>query len=123
MKYPINILLIERNLILINHLKEQFEQDKELHLIGTSSDGKQIMEFVEKNIVDVIVMDYLQTNGLVLTDLISKKFPNIKIIGFSTEDGCHSKRVLQLGATVYLSKFETNLEQLITGIKRCHWEE
>jgi DNA-binding NarL/FixJ family response regulator len=119
MKKTINILLIERNIILIDHLKEQFEQDKELNYVGTFSDEKQVMAFLEKNPLDVIVMDYLQTNGLVLTDSISKKFPAIKIIGFSIEDGHYSKRLLELGATVYLSKFETTLIELITQIKIC----
>ena len=120
MKKPINILLIERNLILINHLKEQFDKDKELNYIGTYSEGNQVMECLKKNPVDVIVMDHLQTNGLVLTDTISNKFPNIKIIGFSSEDGHHSKRLLELGATLYLSKFDTNLDDLIKQIKNCY---
>ena len=68
-------------------------------------------------------MDYMQTNGLVVVDQITKEFPTIKIIGFSTNgENDINDRFLELGGYCYLSKYCTDLQRLKEKIKECFKE-
>lgn len=114
----IKILLVERNVILRNHLLEVFNQDEQLNVVGWCTEGNEVITFLKSNQVDVILMDHLQINGLVITVQVKKEFPNTKVIGFSTGDVDNSNdRLIELGATSYLSKYDTNLEELVAKMK------
>lgn len=115
----IKILLVERNVILTDHLKTIFTQDKQLELVCICTEGNQALEFLKDNIVNVVIMDFLQTNGLVVTQDIKHKFPHIKIIGFSSyENGDYNKRMIELGADKCLSKYETTISELLDELKK-----
>ncbi len=115
----IKILLVERNVILSDYLKETFVKDKKLNLVYTCTEGNQALEFIKENSVDVVIMDFLQTNGLVVTQQISRKYPNIKIIGFSTyESNDYSHKMIELGANKCLSKYSTTIKKLINEVKK-----
>ena len=118
----IKILLVEKNIILSNTIKEHLNKDEQLNVIGISKEGNEALEFLKINSVDIVVMDYQQTNGLVVTEQIKKQYPNINIIGFSSDFGAASNRMVELGASSYLSKYETSLEELKTEIKNCYEE-
>jgi hypothetical protein len=62
------------------------------------------------------ILFYKQT---LITVQIKEEFPTIKIIGFSDGGECSKDRVLGFGASSYLSKYDTGLNQLITEIKSC----
>lgn len=115
----IKIMLVERNLILSEYLKTTFDKEKQLELICICTDGRQVLEFLEEHSVDVVVIDFLQINGLVVTHEISCKYPNTKVIGFSTyENGDYNKRMIELGADKCLSKYETTISQLLDELKK-----
>jgi DNA-binding NarL/FixJ family response regulator len=116
----INILLVEKNLILSNTLTNLLTQDKELNVIGVCRHGNKVVEFLNKHSVDIILIDPNQTNGFVITVQITKEFPNIKIIGYSTNGESSKKRMLEFGASSYLSKYDTNLNDLKNEIKKYH---
>ncbi|MBL4592475.1 MAG: response regulator [Flavobacteriales bacterium] len=114
----IKILLVEKNLILSNTLKNLFNKDKQLDVVGICRHGNEIIEFLNANPVDIIVIDPNQTNGYVITVQVKKEFPKMIIIGFS-DDGLYSKeRMLEYGASSYLSKYDTSLNELMTEIKK-----
>jgi CheY-like chemotaxis protein len=114
----IKILLVEKNIILANTLKNLFNQDKQLDVIGICKEGNEVIKFLKTNPVDIILFDPNQTNGYVVTVQIKKEFPKIIIIGFS-DDGTYSKdRMLEYGASSYLSKYDTTLNELITEVKK-----
>ncbi len=114
----IKILLVEKNLILSNTLKESFSQDKQLNLVGICNEGNEAIKFLKTNSVDVLLMDPQQTNGMVATEQIHKEFSNVRIIGFSDLTEIKpDNQMVRLGASIYLSKFHTTLNELITEIK------
>ena len=44
----IKVLLVEKNFILSNHLKEEFYQKKQLNVVGTCKEGNEIIDFLTK---------------------------------------------------------------------------
>jgi DNA-binding NarL/FixJ family response regulator len=119
----IKILLVEKNLILSNTIREHLNKDEQLNVVGISKEGNEALEFLKTNPIDIIILDYQQTNGLVVTQQMKKTYPNINIIGFSSDFDTASNRMIELGASSYLSKYETSLEELITEIKGCYKAE
>ena len=115
----VKVLLVERNVILRNHLLDVLSHDEHLDIIEWCTEGCEVVEFLKDNQVDIILMDHLQTNGLVVTAQIKRDYPSVKIIGFSTGDVNDSNnRLMELGATGCLSKYDTDLEELVAKIKR-----
>lgn len=114
----IKIMLVERNLILSNCLKDTIYKDKKMELVSICTEGKEVLSFLKEHSVDIVILDFLQINGLVVTQEIKNKYPKTKVIGFSSyETGDYNKRMLELGAEKCLSKYETTISELITEIK------
>jgi len=117
----IKILLVEKNIIFSNALTKLFNKDVKLDVIGVCKEGNDVIEFLNANPIDVIVIDPNQSNGFVITVQIKKAFPSIKIIGYSAEGESTKTRMLKFGASCYLSKYDTNIEELIVEIKNCYF--
>jgi len=115
----IKVLLLERVLILSNHLEEMLNQDKEIQVIETFTDGNEILKFLEGQWADVVVIDYQQTNGLVVADEIRKRHPKVKVVGFTTTENPSTDKIIDLGACCCLSKYNTTINELITNISDC----
>jgi DNA-binding NarL/FixJ family response regulator len=115
----IKILLAEKNIIFSNALTKLLSQAKNLNVVGVCKEGNDIIEFLNTNPVDVIVIDPNQSNGFVITVQIKKEFPTIKIIGYSADGESTKKRMLEFGASCYLSKYDTDIEELKSEIKNC----
>lgn len=114
----IKILLLEKNVILANYLKEVFINDKQFHLIDICREGYEVRETIKKRSIDVLLIDHLQTDGLVTTSWIKSKYPRIRVIAFSTvEEEEILDRVIQLGVYSYLYKYKTPLDKLVEEIK------
>ncbi|MCB9335475.1 MAG: response regulator [Flavobacteriales bacterium] len=120
----IEILLLEKNLILSAYLSETLSQEKEFNVISICKEGIEIIEFLKNHSVNIILMDYMQTNGLVVVNQITKEFPKVKVIGFSTDNEDNiNNRFLALGGYCYLSKYCTDLNRLKEKIKECYMEK
>ncbi len=116
----IKILFVEKNVILSNYYKEVFRQNKDIELVRIFTEGDDVFEFLNTNSIDVVVIDYMQTNGLVTTAKINNEHPTINIIGFSCYDkGSYTDRMIELGAKSCLSKYDTTINMLINHIKTC----
>lgn len=112
-----NVLIIETVLVLANHLKNQFNKEKDINVLGIYDNDNDVINFLDGKDVNVILLDHYQTRGLVLTGQIKERFPEIKIIGYSSiTKGDHAQRFLQFGGAVLLSKRVTSLERLINEI-------
>ena len=116
----IKILLVEKNIIFSETLTNELGKDEELTVVGVCREGNDIIDFLNKNAIDIIIIDPNQTNGFVVTVQIKKEFPRIKIIGYSAQRESTKHRMLAFGASSYLSKYETNIEELISEIKHCY---
>lgn len=115
----IKVLLVDDSAIVRKSIKSTLDKQSEIQVIGECIDGKEVIPFLQHIKPDVILMDNNMPilNGVETTRLVKKKFPEIKIIGFSCDDSiCSRKEFLESGADEFLSKFATDRLTLINII-------
>jgi len=102
---PISILVVEDDEKSAQLLAEMFANDPVT--IYLAKDGKEAVNLVEKNHIDLILMDLKmpEMDGFEATRIIRKRFPNLPIIAqtaytFSDE----RKRAFEAGCNDYISK-------------------
>jgi DNA-binding NarL/FixJ family response regulator len=78
----IKIILADDHQIILEGLTEVLKSHKELEILGQFPNGKDVIDFVQENEVDVAVMDINmpEMNGISCAKILKKDFPHIKII-------------------------------------------
>jgi len=114
------IVIAEDNTFLANALVEKLSFFKEdLQYMFRARDGKELLEKLEKKEeIDLILMDIKMPNmnGIEATQLIKKRFPNIKIVMITVfDDDENILQSIQSGANGYLLK-EATADELHKGI-------
>lgn len=113
------ILLVEKNLMLSRFMTEELNSEDYFYVMSHLKDERNVVNYLSTNFVDVLIMDFFQTNGLELVGRIKKQFPELKIICFSTmQDGFFPNRIVELGASIYLSKYDTNIKKMKQAIRQ-----
>lgn len=87
--------------------------------IVQAENGLQVLEMLEKELVDVIFMDIKMPlqNGIETTKLVVKKYPQIKVIALSMfDDKDNILEMFKAGVSGYLLK-NTNKAEIETAIK------
>jgi two-component system response regulator DegU len=115
----INLLIVDDHPRIRQCLSDIVGKSEKIIKIGECSDGKGVLPFLETNKVNVILMDYnmpLQ-NGVETTILVKQLYPDIKIIGLSTDDNIFIKNLfLKNGADLFMSKLDLDIKELISNI-------
>ncbi len=121
MKIDVTILIVDDDLMVRNVL-EQLLQRKGYNIKGVS-DGKEALEFIKSNRVDLVVTDISMPgmSGFELLQVIKKTYPQIGVIMMTGHGDIYSvKEALSLGADEYMTKpfkgYEVNLI-----IERAYW--
>lgn len=118
----IKVLLADDHRILIDGLKAILTKDRSLKVVGTAHNGLEVLEFLKKEAVDVLLLDLQMPvmDGLETTMHVKKSYPDIKVIMLTTNDeGSIITSLFKVGATGYLLK-NASKEYLIQGIKDAH---
>lgn len=88
----IKVLLVDDGLIFRRAIKQLLPEKDTITVVGECSDGRNVLEFLNNNDVDVILMDVSMKymGGIEATKLIREKHENVKVIGFSSysESSC-----------------------------------
>jgi two-component system nitrate/nitrite response regulator NarL len=95
-----------------------------MRIIGLANNGIEVLEFLEKEEVDVIMMDINmpEMNGYEATLEATKKYPDLKVIAFSMLVSASSvMNMLEAGAKGYLAKNadENELIAAINAVYEC----
>src|SRR5699024_7381968 len=101
------ILLVEDQAIVRQGLKIILEQDEKIKVTHEAANGKEAIEIVQKNKIDLIMMDVRMPimNGIEATGLIRKQYPDIKILILTTfNDDEYAYQALKEGASAFLLK-------------------
>ena len=102
-----NLLIIEDHALTRFGLKTTFEADIDYSKIFEASNAKDGLKIIEKEIIDIVVMDLglPDMNGIEATELIKAKHPDIKVVILSShekqEDVINS---IKAGAGAYCTK-------------------
>ena len=118
----IRVLLADDHQILLDGIRAILEGDPELEVVGTASDGMEVLRFLESHKVDVLLLDLQMPNmdGMETIENVNKHYPSVKILMLTTTDeGSIITSIFKLGAIGYLLK-NSSQEVLISGIKAAH---
>lgn len=85
-KQEINLVVVDDHVMFLTGLKAIFQDEDNIHLVAALSNSELVMEVLEKEPVDIVVIDLSMPgiNGTALNTLIKKKYPNIKTLVLST---------------------------------------
>ncbi|MBI4646609.1 MAG: response regulator transcription factor [Bacteroidia bacterium] len=115
----IKILLVDDHKILRDGIKAILSDYNDIEMVGECEDGDDVLNFLEKQDVDVILMDIKmkRLNGIDATRLVTARYPNVKIIALSTfNEEIYLTKMLKQGASGYILK-NTGEDELIRAIK------
>lgn len=117
----IRIIICDDHPIITQGLRNFLDQKKNMEVIATASSGAELLQIIESQETDILLLDINlpDTSGIALCAEIKKKFPEIKIIGFSNNnERSFIIRMLSNNASGYLVKSAsvTEIEQAIDQV-------
>ncbi|MDD2206464.1 Transcriptional regulatory protein DegU [bioreactor metagenome] len=119
MNKKIRILLADDHKIFLDGLKDLLIKEENFSVIAIAENGLEVLELIPQSQPDIIIMDVTMPglNGIEATRIISKKYPNIKIIALSMHsDKRIISEILSAGARGYILK-ECSISEFVQGIK------
>ena len=114
----IRILIADDHQITIDGIKSFLANEKDIQVVGEALHGEEVLQFLEKQPVDVIILDLQMPvmNGLEAAKIILRKYPKTKILLLTMQgDGQFILNALKLGIHGYVIK-EKSKETLIGAI-------
>ena len=118
----INILLVDDQTLLCEVLKTWLDVEKDIQVLGVANNGNKAIEQVERLQPDIVLMDIdmPQMDGLKATEIISQRFPQVKVIVLSGhDDDVYLGKSLRAGAKGYLLK-NTPADELVQKIRSVY---
>ncbi len=118
----IKVLLADDQAILADGIKSVLSSSEELEVVGIASDGQEAVALAGERRPDVILMDIRMPgmNGVIATQEIKQRFPEMKVIVLTTfDDSDYILGAINNGASGYLLK-DTSAAALIDAIKNAY---
>ena len=119
MKQKIKLFIVDDHQIFIDGIKYLLYDISDIEIIGDANNGKLALEKLKETYADIILMDIgmPDLNGIETTNIISEKYPVIKIIALTMYDD-HNRvvKMLKAGAKGYVLK-DTTKKELIQAIQ------
>lgn len=103
----IRIMIADDQELMRESLQIVLELNEDMHVVAMAQNGEELLELLEKEPVDVILMDVSmpKMDGVEATMQVKKKYPDIKIIILTTfDDDEYVLNALRYGASGYLLK-------------------
>jgi two-component system, NarL family, response regulator NreC len=119
MSTQISILLADDHTVLRSGLRNLFDQQKDMRIVGEADDGRKAVEMAKETSPNVVVMDISmpELNGVEATRQIVSEVPGAKVIALSAHtDRRFVVEALKAGAVGYLPKVAP-FEELTTAIR------
>ncbi|MCX7594728.1 MAG: response regulator transcription factor [Fischerella sp.] len=118
----IRLLLVDDQTLIRDGIRAMLSLEPDLDVVGTADNGENAIEQVKALQPDIVLMDVRMPvmDGRVATGIISKQFPNIKVIVLSTfDDDEYIADAMRAGAKGYLLK-DMPSEELAQAIRFVH---
>lgn len=114
----IRIAIVDDQELIRESLKIIINSDSDFEVASVAESGSELLEFLEKDAVDVVLMDVRmpEMTGVECTRIVKKKYPQTKVIILTTfDDDEYIFDALKYGASGYLLK-GCSLEELNQAI-------
>ena len=112
-------LLVDDHVVVLQGIRSALQDEPDLVILGQATSGKEVLERIDDLNPDLVIMDISMgdMNGIEVTRLIRKRYPDIKIIIFTMY--ANREYVIDLckaGISGYVLK-ESPLSTLIAAIR------
>lgn len=115
----INVLLADDHKIFRDGIKSLLSKEKDITVVAEASNGNEVIELIDQHKTDVVILDIDMgtPNGIITTEILKQKNPDINILILSML-GLHDFiiQALEAGATGYILK-NAGKDELLTAIK------
>jgi DNA-binding NarL/FixJ family response regulator len=115
MTKPIRLAIVDDHEMIRKTWKMVLQQDERLQVIAECASGADAIVCARELAPDIMLMDINMSpvNGFEATDVISKSFPAVKIIGISINNQpAYARNLMRLGAKGYVTKNSGSQEMM-----------
>jgi DNA-binding NarL/FixJ family response regulator len=114
------IAVVDDHPVVLEGLEQLINQEDDLIVCATAGNGKNALEAIRGQLVDLVIVDMLlkNTTGVQVTKELRSQYPSLHILILSmSDDPYHVKRAFQAGARGYITKDEVS-EKIIVAVRR-----
>ncbi|UCG47944.1 MAG: response regulator transcription factor [Phycisphaerales bacterium] len=114
------IAVVDDHPVVLEGLEQLINREEDLIVCVKVGNGKETLEAVGKQQIDLAIVDMLleNTTGVQITIDLKSRCPNLYVLILSmSDDPYHVKRAFKAGARGYITKDEVS-EGIITAIRR-----
>ncbi|MBC8033337.1 MAG: response regulator transcription factor [Chitinophagaceae bacterium] len=124
----IKVFHLEDYKILRDGIRFLLSQDQDIDIIGEARNATELLDYLEKNSVDVLILDiYLDgmedwrtPDGFEICGIVTQQYPQTKVVAHSVyDDADRVAKIMRAGAMAFVSK-KSGYEELIHAIKLAY---
>ena len=115
-----DLLIVDDHEIVRAGIKRLFENTPNLNIVADLGSGEEAYQFLQKNTVDMIIMDVSMPGkgGIETTNQIKKRYPKIKILMLSMHDNAMIiEKAMKAGADGYILKNDLS-DDLLNAVEK-----
>lgn len=119
---PIKILIADDHPLIAEGIKNTFENLNEFEVVATVNNGKEAIEFIEKSLVDIALLDINMPvlDGVECAKEILKKHKHVKVAMLSMyQEASIIKSLIEIGVKGYMLKTIPS-DELLLAIKNIY---
>lgn len=120
-----DLLIVDDHEIVRAGIKRLVENIPNLHIVADLGSGEEAYQFLQKNTVDLVIMDVSMPGkgGIETTHQIKKRFPKIKVLMLSMHDNAMIiDKAMKAGANGYILKNDLS-DDLLNAVEKVMNDE
>jgi two-component system capsular synthesis response regulator RcsB len=120
---PIKLIVADDHAVVLEVVKDQFDQHDDIAVIGTAVDSTRVVELLSGQSCDVLITDYEMPggeygDGLPYLVFLTDHFPHLKVIVFTSADIRNIKNAVAKNDQFSFLQKSVDLEKLVPTVRR-----